>query len=140
MLFLTTFDKLNPTSQIEITDKLFNIFTFYVMYLDLFEEHSIYINMDLLKVVRKVVSKFILDGFTIKGDRDTLGCIAEINGILNEKKKLGKKDHHTNVHEHEQHHNDDHEHEHVHEPKKKVHHKKKYKKIEEEEEENESLG
>lgn len=87
MLFLTTFDKLNPTSQIEITDKLFNIFTILVMYNDLFEEHSIYINMNLLKVVRKVVNKFILDGFTIKGDRDTLACIAEINELLKEKKQ-----------------------------------------------------
>ena len=130
MLFLTTFDKLNPTSQIEITDKLFNIFTFYVMYLDLFEEHSIYINMNLLKVVRKVVSKFILDGFTIKGDRDTLASIAEINKLLKEKK--------TDKLELEQEHQEHHHHEH-HEPQKNNNRKKfkKFKKIEEEEEEEE---
>ena len=86
MLFLTTFDKLNTPHQIHIIERLFNIFTCFVMYNDLFETQNIHINVNLLKVFKKVIRKIILDGLIIKSDKDTLAYIAEINEILKEKK------------------------------------------------------
>ena len=72
MLFLTTFDKLNTPHQIHIIERLFNIFTCFVMYNDLFETQNIHINVNLLKVFKKVIRKIILDGLIIKSDKDTL--------------------------------------------------------------------
>jgi hypothetical protein len=86
MLCLTNFENLNTHHQIHITECLFNIFTCFVMYNDLFETKNIHINVNLLKIFKKVIRKIILDGLIIKSDKVWFSYIAEINELLKEKK------------------------------------------------------